>query len=393
MAQEGYGADHRLTFEFHCKKLPPSIFAVVDMRGWETLSGLYRFDIRLVSEESDLNFDVIIDQPGTFKILAGDSGDAQAVYNGIVTSIKISRQVNKYTYYEATLEPALSRLHRYRYSDIHLNSSVQDIITAVFDACQLRAGQDYEFRLIGKSQIYAYTCQFEETCFDFVSRLMEREGLYYYFESGEGTDKLVITDDKMKHSENRLTLNYRPGSEPGVKDQPDAVQNVLHERIPLPNKVVIKNYNYEKASSGTISADSIVSPTGIGEVAIYAENVADREQAQRIADIRAQEILCSGKTFTFESTAVGIRPGFAVRLAHHFRHDFNGDYMPTAVTHEGSQAAALLAGLEPGDEQRDRGGILSLSGAVDPLGRSVPRSPPNGSTSHRRHSERVRGFR
>ncbi|MGO9062719.1 MAG: type VI secretion system Vgr family protein [Candidatus Binataceae bacterium] len=353
--QEAFGTDQRLRFEFRCKQLPAAMFGVVEMRGWETLSGLYRFEIQLVAEASDLNFDVIIDQPGTFKIIGGGDGDAQAVYSGIVTSIKMSQQINKYTYYEAMLEPSLSRLARYRYSDVHLNKSIQDIISTVFDACELRAGQDYEFRLIGQSQTYPYTCQFEESCLDFVNRLMEREGLYYYLEPGEGADKLIITDDKMKHSDSRLSLNYRPSSEPGVRGEPDAVQTVTYERTPLPNKVVVKNYNYEKASSGTISADSVVSRTGVGEIAMYGEHVSDREQAQRIADVRGQELLCRGKTFTFESTAVGIRPGLAVRLARHFRRDFNTDYMPTAVTHEGSQAAAFLAGIEAARPGRERG--------------------------------------
>lgn len=140
-------------------------------------------------------------------------------------------------------------------------------------------------------------------------------------------------------------LKYQPIS--GAKSDhtlKDAVQRFVRTEEPLPRTVVVKNYDYRKAAL-EIRSEAVVSAGGVGQVALYGEAVGTQAEAERIAEIRAQEIGCRGVTYEGEATAGGIRPGMTVELSDHYRRDFNAQYWVTEVRHEGSQAGALIAGL------------------------------------------------
>src|SRR5579885_2180244 len=337
--------------EFSCAGVSEDTFAVVELRGREAISQPYRFDLLLASGRDDLDLGAIIDRTATLKIRAADDGTS-ATYGGIVSSISVSRRTAAHAFYEAVLEPALTRLRRFRYSNAYLDKSVVDVIREVFASCGLREGTDYEFRLVSAPPSCPYTCQFEESCLDFISRLMEREGLYYFFEDGSRGDKLIITD-RVKHSDTMLTIAYRTYGDPSVEADSEVFYDARCERTALPGKVIVTNYNYEKASL-RIRAESVVSSGGNGEVMLYGEHVEDNDQAQRIADLRAQEILCTGSVFRFEGTAIGCRAAMGVKFERHFRADFNAQYTVTSVIHQGSQTGAMLSGLSPDSEDGEK---------------------------------------
>jgi type VI secretion system VgrG family protein len=369
-------------FEFICAEVSEHTFAVVELRGREAISHPYRFDLLLAFPRDDLDLDAIIDQAATLKIRAATDSPTGASYGGIVSSISAARRTGSHALYEAVLEPALTRLRRFRYSNTYLDKSVVDVVREVMESCGFREGTDYEFRLVAAPPSCPYTCQFEESCFDFISRLMEREGLYYFFETGPRGDKLIITDSRVKHSETKLTIAYRPYGEPNIEADREVFYDAACERSALPRKVIITNYNYEKASL-RIRAESVVSGAGNGEVMLYGEHVEDNDQAQRVADLRAQEILCRGRIFRFQGTAIGCRAAMGMKLERHFRADFNTQYTVIEVIHEGSQTGAMLFGL--GRESGDGEERPAYRCEVRAIPAEVPYRPPRTTPVPRIH--------
>jgi type VI secretion system secreted protein VgrG len=113
----------------------------------------------------------------------------------------------------------------------------------------------------------------------------------------------------------------------------------------VPHTVRLKDYNYRKPSL-EVTADAVVDDKSSGEVYLYGEHFRSPEQGQRLAKIRAQELLCGKQTFNGESTVPYLSPGYTFTLGSHYRGSFNQKYLTVEMTHEGSQSGFLTAGLQ-----------------------------------------------
>jgi type VI secretion system secreted protein VgrG len=332
-------------FDFVSDAYDADTFAVVRMHGHEGLSRLYRFELILVSDDAQIDFDKMLQQQATFQILAPDDATKNTPYSGMLAEFDQLHQAGGYTFYRAVLVPRMWRLSQTRTSEVYLNEqTIPQIIEALLRDAQL-SGTDVDLKLTGDYRPRSYVCQYQESHFDFISRWMEKEGMYYYFAQSGSADTLSIVDDVSMHAADTLAVNYRPADELDTGSEPDSVQGLVCQQRPLPNKVVLQDYNYRKASV-PLEAETIVSSTGYGEVVFYNDNFRDADEGRRYATFRAQELMCGGKVFAGEATAVGLRSGYFMQISHHYRDDFNGKYLVTEIRHEGSQAGALLAGIK-----------------------------------------------
>jgi type VI secretion system secreted protein VgrG len=120
-------------------------------------------------------------------------------FNGLVARASfVGRSAGAYRY-TVELRPWIWLLRHTTDCLIFQNQSVYDIIDSVFTAHEFSAKLDNR-RNQGGSNVLEYCVQYRETAFDFVTRLMEQYGLYYYFEHGDGEHKLVVCDDPASHT-------------------------------------------------------------------------------------------------------------------------------------------------------------------------------------------------
>ena len=331
-------------FDFNSKAFGESKFAVVTMEGFEAISQPFRFTLTLVSDDASIDFDTMLQNPATFRIYAPD-GASSTPYHGILAEFDQLHRADGYVFYRAVLVPHLWRLSQYRISEVYLNEqSISTTLEAVLKNGRLTSA-DYELKLMGTYRPRSFVCQYQEPHLDFLSRWMEKEGMYYYFDHSGDSDKLIVLDNRTMHDAQATRINYRPGDQLDTGSSPDSVQDFVCRQRPLPNQVVLQDFNHRKASL-TLKAEAIVSDSGIGEVMLYGENFRDLEEGKRYAKLRAEEIICGGKVISGESTAVGLRSGYFAELSRHYREDFNGTYLITEIHHQGSQAGALLTGIQ-----------------------------------------------
>ncbi|SDV47143.1 type VI secretion system Vgr family protein [Chitinasiproducens palmae] len=357
-------------FDFASAAYGSDTFSVVRMRGREGISELYRFELILVADDPEIDFDRMLANTATLTILAPDDPTKTTPYSGMIAEFDQLHQASGYTFYRAVLVPRAWRLTQTRTSEVYLNEqTIPQIVTTLLQNAQL-AGTDIDTKLTGQYRARSFVCQFQESHFDFASRWMEKEGIYYYFQQDGSKDTVALLDDKSMHPSDALPVNYRPADELDVGLAPDSVQSFSCEARPLPGKVVLQDYNYRRASL-PLSAEAVVSASGFGEVMYYGDNFRDAQEGQRYATLRAQELQCRAKRFRAEATAVGLRSGYFIELAHHYRADFNGRYLVTDIQHEGSQAGALLAGIKtpftasaPGEEITYRNTFTAIPAAT-----------------------------
>ncbi|CAM2178098.1 type VI secretion system secreted protein VgrG [Paraburkholderia sacchari] len=344
-------------FAFSSEAFGADKFSVVEMEGFESISQPFRFVLTLVSDDASIDFDAMLSHPATFEIY-GPEGEIRTPRHGILAEFEQLHRVDGYVFYRAVLVPRLWRLSLFRISEVYLGEqSIVDTLRTVLENGRLNSA-DYEFRLTGTYRPRSFVCQYQETYLDFLSRWMEKEGIYYYFDHSGSTEKLVIVDDKVMLDAQALPVSYRPDDSLDTGVAADSVRDFVCRQRPLPHEVVLQDYNYRKAAL-QLKARATVSDSGIGEVVLYGENFRTQDEGQRYAKLRAQEIVCASKVFSGEGTAMGLRAGYFCTLSHHYRDDFNGEYLVTEVHHQGSQAGALLSGVATPYSDGARGGEIA----------------------------------
>lgn len=324
---------------------------VVEINGFEALSQLYRFEITLVSNSADIDFDDMLNNTATLTIKSHD-GNTSVPYHGMLCEFEQLGKSNDFYFYKTVLVPRLWKLTQNKFNDVYTSDkSIPKIIEQVLNDNGLGAF-DYEMALKNPFAYRArsFICQYQESSFNFISRWMEKEGLYYYFDQGFmgfGGDKLKITD--FKESQPFLSikhLTYCAPEDLQTAEQDSCVFDFSVKQSAVPQKVVFQDYNYRKADlADDLKSEAFVDLiNGHGDVFVYGENLRDKGEAAHLAKIRAEDIKCRKKVYRGKASAVGLQAGHLAAITNHYRMSLNGAYMITAVRHHGSQAGVLLSG-------------------------------------------------
>ncbi|WPL17283.1 type VI secretion system Vgr family protein [Thiorhodovibrio winogradskyi] len=333
-------------FTFISHGLAENTFSVVKFTGQEALSSLYSFDVLLVSELNDLDIEPILANPATLTIKSRAQGFADQPFHGILTSFEQLHQVGPYVFYRAELRPKMWWLTITRKNQIFLNMPADEFVAAVLKDGGLIAEVDFAIRLTQQFPPYDYACQYGESHFDFASRWAEHGGAYYWFEQGTIAERIICSDSLIAHVPlpGYETLSFSPSAGLHAHGNHGISSFTLKQR-PLPQKVMLHDYNYMRPSLNMEAQAGIDDDQGFGEIHLWADRFRYLAGGQYLAKARAEMFKCMEKVFHGTSSIPGIRPGYLFTLTGHYRQDFNRQYLTTSVRHEGSQERWLVSGL------------------------------------------------
>lgn len=167
------------------------------MDGTEELSQPFVYELEMLSEDSKLKPKDLLGKTIQASVELPD-GSGKRFYHGYVTNFSAAGAHLNYFKYRATLRPWLWFLTRASDCRIFQQKSVPQIIKEVFG--DLGFSAYVKDSLSGSYATLDYCVQYRETAFNFVSRLMEREGIYYYFTHEDGKHTLVLADSQSAHS-------------------------------------------------------------------------------------------------------------------------------------------------------------------------------------------------
>ncbi|WP_108650364.1 type VI secretion system Vgr family protein [Dongshaea marina] len=336
-------------FLFNASGWESDAFSVVRFEGEEGLSELYRFEVTLACQDMELEHRKLLSAECTFTI-DREQSDAQN-FHGVLAGVQVLGESHGAIYLKATLMPRVWGLTLGVGSQIFLDKSIPEIIEAVLkDRTNNGVLPNYELQLSGDYEPREYVCQYNESPFHFISRLMEQEGIYYYFEQREGEEVLCIRDHLMAHkAKEDSALSYSPAT--GLENS--VYEEVLTEFISnderLPQGVLLKGYDYERPDL-LPEGKAKVSDSGFGTVYYYGENFTTRAEGNRLAKVRAQQLISKAVEHQGVGSVPWLQPGFLFSLQEHFLSSFNQQYLITSIVHEGSQASYLTHGIEQGEE-------------------------------------------
>lgn len=333
--------------------LPEDTFFIIDFKSEGGLNRCYRVEATLASENPTIDMSKVVHSK-VFAFAEEDPGRFMT-FSGFVYECEQLGSFSGRYFYRLTLGPRLSFLTQIFHNQIFLDKTSKEILEEILTDGGL-IWDEFEFRLQTEPEKrWDYVCQYRESHFDFFCRWLEREGLYFYFEPGDGTEKLIITDTKMSHksAESSRKLLYRPES--GLEH--DKGQPILESftacQIRTPGTVTVKDYNYRRPSID-LTGTATVDPDSSGDIYIYGDHMQSPEESSKIAKIRAEAIACKTRQFKGASNATFLRSGLIIEIAEHFRSDYNRKYLVTSVTHEAHQQAFKISGLHKDEADREK---------------------------------------
>lgn len=333
---------HARTFSLEFPRQDTGMIAVIRFQGEEELSRPYRFAIDFAARDSDM--DRLVNQNAVFTI-KGPANGRKSVYRGLVVEIEQTGRVMDFDLYRVVIMPAVISLAKQVQSEIYVdNQIIPEIVKKIFKDCRI----PHVMRPTPINRAYEpfpFICQYEESLLDFATRLMERDGLYYFFEE-EGEDEIaVIADDRAAHKPVNGPFVYRDEAMHDDKYGESTIPALSMRRRTLPREIILKSYNYQKSSLGSLKEAAKIMEDGMGDIILSDEYFRTTEEGNYLARLRAEAILCRERVFTAESAATGLKAGSLFSLSGHYREDFNQQYLVIAASHRGSQPSAYLSGL------------------------------------------------
>ncbi len=332
----------KTVYHFDSAALDAGTLKVVRLEGEEHISRLYRFQVELVAEDEALDLDAILAAQSSI----GFERDGEVLkIHGILSSFELLGPVPYYTRYRAVLVPRFWLATLRRQSQVFQNKSVPDIVEEVLKQAGLTS-DDYELRLTLAYEPKEYVVQYRETDFDFISRLLEHEGIFYFFEQGDEGERLVIGDDNVQFAEiaGDKSVPFRAGA--GMESKEASVQALSCRRQRVTKQVIIKDYNYRKPGMNMKAEHpKPVQDPPDGLHSDYGDHFRTDNDGNRLAKMRAEEMLCQEQVFSGTGTSTGFRCGHIFSLTEHFRGDFDQDYVLVGLRHTGWQSSPGLEGL------------------------------------------------
>jgi type VI secretion system secreted protein VgrG len=302
------------------------------MSATEELGRLFEFKIDLLSKDEQIDFDKVLGQPMT--VLLKLPNNEKRYFNGFVSSFSQIGRSGDFASYQTVLRPWLWFLTRTSDCRIFQEMTVPDIIKKVFRDYGFT---DFDEHLSGAYRTWEYCVQYRETDFNFVNRLMEQEGIYYYFKHEDGKHKLVLSDSISSHErlQGYEKIPYYPPSENVIREE-DHVFDLYISREVQPGTFILDDYDFKRPKADLqvklsnprdhVKADH--------EIYDFPGEYLEAADGENYVKTRFEEQQAQFERVEGESNARGLSVGGLFELTNYPRKDQNREYLIVSATHE-----------------------------------------------------------
>ncbi len=308
---------------------------VRSIKGKEKMGGLFAFNLELISDKDNLAFDDVVGQKVTAVLVLDEFNNKERFFNGYITEFKYLGFDGKYHKYHAKVRPWLWLLTRTSDCQIFQNKTVPTIIKEVF---KLNHMVDYEAHLGDKYRVWEYCVQYNESDFDFISRLMQQEGIYYYFKHEKDKHIMVLTDGSRAHEKypDFEKIHFDEGFY--LNSSHNSLDTWSAKQSMMPNKYAIQDYDFENPKVDLLSKYTKtmghVWPIEDPEIFDYPGEYVKRDDGSTYAEIRLQELQCQQERMRASGGTRGLSPGYIFELTDYPRADQNKEYLTISIEHE-----------------------------------------------------------
>lgn len=349
---------------------------VVRFSSEEALGELFTVTVEFASRDPELDLEAITGAPAVFYV---STETGERYLHGIATEISRQRSTPRHTFYTVTIRPKPWVLTRRTDCRIFQDITTEDILKAVFDVHGLTSS-DLEFDLASATKAHHYCVQYRETDFDFVTRLLQDEGLYFSFDSDAERSVMVVTDKATQRPALPVgddSLRYAPPGGMMPEDDRPQVFDAELRRAVVHEAYATRGWNIEQPSEMHDARTARESdPLEVFEsIDVYDDaEVGGGISGRRLEALQAREVELTGR-----SNAVGVVPGYALELGGDERPEFDGEYHVVAVTQTGASGQSLEEDMATGGESTYSNVFVAIPAATPYRpARTIPRPLAEG---------------
>jgi type VI secretion system secreted protein VgrG len=307
--------------------LDPGVLTFVSMNGREALGEPFHYVVDLVSEDVNIDLDTLLGQALAVHLELGDG--AVRHFHGRIASVDFGENARPGADYRVVLRPWLSLLDNTSNCRIFQRKTIPEIVKEVFQDGDF---SDFDDSLSGEYPKYDYVVQYRETDFNFVSRLLERAGIYYFFRHSADKHTLVLADSATAHqrSPDCAQLPYHPPDQHRDVHVEYVDHWLLTQRV-TSGAVALRDFDFERPNadlSASVSAPKDHSAAD-SEIYDYPGGYGVRSEGETQARVRLeQQQERYGQAFA-HTNARGLAVGALFALEDHPRDDQNAEYLVT----------------------------------------------------------------
>lgn len=302
--------------------------------GEERISGLFHFFLEMQSEEKSLDFAQVVGKGATVKIELAD-GSFRYIH-GIVGRFVQAGSDTRFSTYYAELHPWLWLLTMSVDCRIWQNMTVPDIVTGLFTELGFT---DYKNSLTGTYKPLEYCVQYNESAFAFVSRLLEDQGIFYFFRHEDGKHTLVLGDDASAFADCTGAATVEYGTFGDWKQQ-NVVSSCTIEETVIPGKYAVDDFGFETPSTNLMgSSDGQAADGAKRRIYEYPGGFVKKDAAEGRAKLRLEERELPRKLLKGQSFSPALTAGGKTTLAKHYRDDANAAWVISSASHSATAEA------------------------------------------------------
>ncbi len=308
------------------------------MSGTDELGRLSEYRVQLLSTQADLKIADVLGKPMGVHVDLPD--ESVRHFNGIVTRFCSTGAHGELSSYEATIHPSLWLLTRSSNCRIFQDMSVTDIVKAVCNDAAY--GGTINLSVSALSSTYAalpYCVQYRETDLNFVCRLLENAGIYFFFTHDESSHAMVLADSSGAHT---AIAGYDKieFSEPDARNKTESVFTWSAAGAIVSSAYVLNDFDFEKTSAST-SGGLLVKATIAAAFAQPAYELYDYPglfthsgTGKPLARGRMESAHGQSEQIDAKTNARGLFPGGLFSLVEHPREDQNRQYLVTKASYK-----------------------------------------------------------
>ncbi|WP_290004306.1 type VI secretion system Vgr family protein [Faucicola atlantae] len=309
---------------------------IKQLEGIEGISQLYVYQLTLTSKDPNLSNQGI----GQSLTISIDAEQTTRHLSGIITDFGYLHEDPDeldYHLYTCTVRPSLWYLSQRIDSRVFVDKNIIDIATTLLNDM----GINYQNNCQNSYRNYGHSTQYQETSLDYLSRLFEQEGIYYYFEHSAGNHTLILSDNNAQQHPimGKTTLPYHSKYiHAGTPDQAylDSWQHTDHLNT---KQVSVNDYNYQMAKTKLTASGSTHDLGGqTTEQYDFYTNFKDPAQASHYKTIRTEDHKAQSQIINASGNVLTIAPGYTFSLERHPHQASNSEYLITQAHYHFQEA-------------------------------------------------------
>lgn len=327
--------------------LGPDVLLLKHMSGGDELGRLFEYELQLTSNDDAIDLNQLLGKPMSLSVQL--SGGGNRYFHGLVSRCSQNVDTGQFASYQVTLRPWLWLLTRTSDCKIFQHLSIPQIIKQVFRDLGF---SDFEDALSRPYREWEYCVQYRESSFDFVSRLMEQEGIYYFFRHEKDRHVLVLADAYGAHQSapGYESVPFYPPD--GQHRERDHISDWRLAQEVQPGSLELNDYDFQRPSARIDVRSAMPRPHSAGDYPLYdyPGTYVQSQDGEHYARTRIEAIQSLHERVELSGSARGLGAGHLFSLSGFSRQDQNREYLIVGtrylVTQESLETGGSSAGLQ-----------------------------------------------